>query len=378
MFPNVTHAFQVSPKSGRNDSAITECLRNGGILFGTGCVTPAYVPDVFLLSIILFTFTFIISIKLKNFRTTRFLGAKTREIVSDFAVPIAITLMTLLDNLIGLNTPKLQVPNEFQVRIHAIYEFFNLMTAPQPTLPERGWLVNPFAEENPIWVPLLCLFPALLATILIFMDQQITAVIINRKEHKLQKGCGYHLDLFILSILICICSTFGLPWFVAATVLSLTHVNSLTTHSESAAPGDKPKFLGIREQRVTQVTIFVLCGLSIFFTSILRLIPMAVLYGVFLYMGIASLKGSQVSQVLNSLFLYLIFFVLSATQFIDRILLVFMPQKYQPDYMFLRRVNIYRVHLFTAIQFICFVFLWVVKSYKPISITFPLMVSEYV
>jgi hypothetical protein len=30
------------------------------------------------------------------------------------------------------------------------------------------------------------LLPALLATILIFMDQQITAVIINRKENKLK------------------------------------------------------------------------------------------------------------------------------------------------------------------------------------------------
>lgn len=30
--------------------------------------------------------------------------------------------------------------------------------------------------------------PALLVTILIFMDQQITAVIVNRKEHKLKVG----------------------------------------------------------------------------------------------------------------------------------------------------------------------------------------------
>lgn len=157
-------------------------------------------------------------------------------------------------------------------------------------------------------------FPALLATILIFMDQQITAVIVNRKENKLrvrltdsianslnmclfglQKGCGYHLDLFILSILITICSFFGLPWFVAATVLSITHVNSLKMLSGTAAPGDKPKFFGVREQRVTQICIFVLCGLSIFFTKILQRIPMPVLYGVFLYMGISSLDGSQVN-----------------------------------------------------------------------------------
>lgn len=71
-------------------------------------------------------------------------------------------------------------------------------------------------------------FTALLATILIFMDQQITAVIVNRRENKLRKGCGYHLDLLVVACLIFICSVFGLPFFVAATVLSVNHVSSLT------------------------------------------------------------------------------------------------------------------------------------------------------
>jgi hypothetical protein len=62
----------------------------------------------------------------------------------------------------------------------------------------------------------------------------------------LQKGGGYHLDLFIVLIMIVICSVFGLPWFVAATVLSINHVKSLTLESETAAPGEKPQFLGIR------------------------------------------------------------------------------------------------------------------------------------
>ena len=38
----------------------------------------------------------------------------------------------------------------------------------------------------------------------------------------------------------------GLPWFVAATVLSINHVNSLKVESECAAPGEKPHFLGVR------------------------------------------------------------------------------------------------------------------------------------
>lgn len=55
----------------------------------------------------------------------------------------------------------------------------------KPTSPNRGWFVAPLAG-NPWWVYLAAAIPALLVTILIFMDQQITAVIVNRKEHKLK------------------------------------------------------------------------------------------------------------------------------------------------------------------------------------------------
>jgi len=100
--------------------------------------------------------------------------------------------------------------------------------------------------------------------------------------------------------------------------------------------------------------IFAMIGLSVALTPVLRNIPMPVLFGVFLYMGVASLKGLQ---------------------FFDRILIMFMPLKYQPDYMFLRQVPLKRVHIFTAIQLACLIALWVIKSFKQTSILFPLMVS---
>lgn len=106
--------------------------------------------------------------------------------------------------------------------------------------------------------------------------------------------------------------------FVAATVLSINHVNSLKLESECAAPGEKPQFLGVREQRVSHILIFLTIGCSVFLTPLLSHIPMPVLFGVFLYMGAASLKGLQL---------------------FDRILIMFMPVKYQPDYMFLRQVR---------------------------------------
>ena len=72
----------------------------------------------------------------------------------------------------------------------------------------------------------------------------------------LQKGGGYHLDLMIVAVLIIICSLFGLPWFVAATVLSINHVRSLTRESETSAPGEKPQFLGKFENMLKKVLLF--------------------------------------------------------------------------------------------------------------------------
>ncbi|XP_043801294.1 sodium-driven chloride bicarbonate exchanger isoform X2 [Apis laboriosa] len=310
------------------------CQNYNGTLVGDGCNLPHYIPDVFLMSIILFIGTFLLSVELKDFKNALFFPSKVRQVVSDFAVIIAIFSMSTLDHFANIPTPKLEVPTEFK-----------------PTLADRGWIIWPF-QSNPWWSAIVASLPALLGTILIFMDQQITAVIVNRKENKLKKGCGYHLDLFVLAILIEICSVMGLPWFVAATVLSINHVNSLKLESECAAPGEKPRFLGVREQRVTHILIFLMIGCSVLLTPMLRHIPMPVLFGVFLYMGVASLKGLQ---------------------FFDRILIMLMPVKYQPDYMFLRQVPLKRVHLFTTIQLTCLACLWIIKSFSSTSILFPLM-----
>lgn len=67
----------------------------------------------------------------------------------------------------------------------------------QPTNPSRGWITNPFANK---WYWLFAgLPPAFLSTILIFMDQQITAVIVNRKENKLNVTAAALIFGFLLS-----------------------------------------------------------------------------------------------------------------------------------------------------------------------------------
>eukprot|EP00071_Canis_lupus_P016838 XP_013962185.1 sodium bicarbonate cotransporter 3 isoform X4 [Canis lupus familiaris] len=318
---------------------VSECKTFHGLFVGSACGHHGpYIPDVLFWCVILFFTTFFLSSFLKQFKTKRYFPTKVRSTISDFAVFLTIVIMVAIDYLVGVPSPKLHVPEKFE-----------------PTDPSRGWFISPLGE-NPWWTLLIAAIPALLCTILIFMDQQITAVIINRKEHKLKKGAGYHLDLLMVGVMLGVCSIMGLPWFVAATVLSISHVNSLKVESECSAPGEQPKFLGIREQRVTGLMIFILMGLSVFMTSVLKFIPMPVLYGVFLYMGVSSLKGIQ---------------------FFDRIKLFGMPAKHQPDLIYLRYVPLWKVHIFTVIQLTCLVLLWVIKA-SAAAVVFPMMVLALV
>ncbi|XP_051487536.1 anion exchange protein 4 [Apus apus] len=313
----------------------TQCLHRGGHLMGSSC---QYVPDVTLISFLLFGGTFLSCTALKRFRSSRYFPAGVRKLVSDFAIILAILASCAVDAALGLETPKLLVPSELK-----------------PTNPARGWIVFPFGA-NPWWVCLVSVVPAVLATILIFMDQQITAVILNRREYKLQKGAGFHLDLLCVSLLMVITSATGLPWYVSATVISLAHMESLRKESATSVPGVHPEFLGIREQRLTGLAVFILTGISVFMAPVLKHIPMPVLYGVFLHMGVAALNSIQLT---------------------DRVQLLLMPAKHQPDLSYLRHVPLHRVHLFTIIQLLCLALLWVLKS-TTAAILFPVMLLALV
>lgn len=312
------------------DYPLGDCERYGGHLVGQACHN-----NVFFLSVILSLGTFALALSLKGFRTSPYFPTKVRAVVSDFAILISIMVMVGVDVAFGVNTPKLDIPLKFQ-----------------PTASEkRGWIIPPLGK-NPVWTIPAAAIPALLATILVFMDQQITALIVNRREHKLKKGAGYHLDLLLVAIIIGICSLLGLPWVVAATVLSVGHVQSLFVESQCTAPGEKTQFLGVREQRVTGTFIFILIGLTVFIAPILKYLPMPVLFGLFFYMGFSALKGLQ---------------------FFERLKIIFMPVKHQPDLMYLRQVPLNRIHIFTFIQLFCLAVLWAIKS-TPAALIFPVMV----
>uniref|UniRef100_A0A3B3DVK2 Anion exchange protein n=1 Tax=Oryzias melastigma TaxID=30732 RepID=A0A3B3DVK2_ORYME len=279
-------------------------------------------PNTALLSLVLMMGTFFIAFFLRKFRNSRFLGGKARRIIGDFGIPISILVSVLVDySITDTYTQKLNVPSGFSV------------TSPD----KRGWFISPFGDKQPFptWMMGASVVPALL--------------IVSKKERRLIKGSGFHLDLLLIVILGAICPLFGLPWLTAATVRSVTHVNALTVMSKATAPGEKPMIQEVKEQRLTGLLVAVLVGMSIVMTDVLRLIPLAVLFGIFLYMGVTSLTGIQ---------LY------------ERITLMVTPAKHHPDHIYVTKVKTWRMNMFTIIQLTCIVALWVVKS-TVVSLAFP-------
>uniref|UniRef100_A0A4W5P056 Anion exchange protein n=1 Tax=Hucho hucho TaxID=62062 RepID=A0A4W5P056_9TELE len=311
------------------------------LLLGNGTISVVSVkvlgePNTALLSLVLMSGTFFIAFYLRKFKNSAFFPGKLRRIIGDFGVPIAILIMVLVDYSIrDTYTQKLSVPSGFSVT----------------STEKRGWVINPLGMYTPfpIWMMFGSVLPALLVFILIFMETQITTLIVSKKERMLVKGSGFHLDLLVIVVLGGTSALFGLPWMAAATVRSVTHANALTVMSKAVAPGDKPRIQEVMEQRVTGLLVAILVGLSIVIGDLLRQIPIAVLFGIFLYMGVMSLNGIQ---------------------FTERLMLLLMPPKYHPDHTYVRKVKTLRMHLYTLIQLVCLAALWAVMS-TVASLAFP-------
>merc|ERR1712137_1345170 len=220
-----------------------------------------------------------------------------------------------------------------------------------------GGVVRPL----PTWVIFATIIPGLGMGLLNYLDQNLTTLLINRPSSARKKPAGYHLDMMVLGAVIYpIVSVLGLPFPCAATVRSVAHQNALTTFEERTLPGAGTQRVATKviETRWTAFAIHVLMLCATAMGPVLRNIPKGVLFGVFLYMGVSSMPGNQ---------------------FFERFYLwgTFNTNDY-PQYNYIARLPIRRVHLFTAIQMVCFIILYILKDNKDTSVGFPFFIASLI
>lgn len=301
--------------------------------------------------------TFLTAKVLSGLRRSPFLNRKVREVVSDFAPTIGVftgvfAAAVASKRYSSISLPMLSIPTLLS------------------TTSGRPWLVDIFSVSSKI--RLLCVFPAIMATVLLFMDQNITTRLIISKENKLKKGSGLHLDMFVVAGVTAITSLLGMPWMVAATVRSLAHLRSLKLYKITEVPGDsseqkestppsestttaRVEMTGVQEQRLTGLLIHSLIGFSIInLRSVLRGIPNAVLTGLFLYLGVSSI---------------------TTTDLFDRFKLFFTDTRDIPSgFSWSKSIDVNRTKLFTAIQLFLLSAMWWMKGTK-LGVFFPVLIG---
>eukprot|EP00522_Entomoneis_paludosa_P005863 CAMPEP_0172458838 /NCGR_PEP_ID=MMETSP1065-20121228/29467_1 /TAXON_ID=265537 /ORGANISM="Amphiprora paludosa, Strain CCMP125" /LENGTH=605 /DNA_ID=CAMNT_0013213259 /DNA_START=104 /DNA_END=1921 /DNA_ORIENTATION=+ len=290
----------------------------------------------------------------RAFKTSAFLcNDGIRTSIHDFAVTIAVIIMTVFNEFVfdTVELEQLNVPDKFQPTYQCCDS--SCLTFFPDDCPEqaeaygsRPWFVDFTDLNGKGWVPIVAAGPALLAFLLLFLDNGITWHLINHPNNKLKHGEAYNYDLCLSGLFNFVNGCLGLPWLVATTVPCIVHLNSL---SEKDKDG---KVISVQETRLTMLFSHMMVGLSLLVLELLQLLPMAVLYGVFLFMGLSALP---------------------AMQFWNRILLWFQqPSKY-PDTVYTRYMTKSKIHLYTILQLFFFGLVFLVQNMSAISIIFPLM-----
>ncbi|CAM9100875.1 unnamed protein product [Chrysoparadoxa australica] len=312
--------------------------------------------------------TFSSTNKAVKVRDSRYFNAAARELLSDFGpalVIVAMSLLTRVPSVANVGIEYLSVPSTFML------------------CKGREWIVPMLSV--PMSVRLLSAIPAVLLTTLFYLDQNISCRVVNSPRHKMKKGKArqkpkqtpkaspsHHLllidlarDLAVLGVLTGVLSIFGLPWQAAATVQSLNHVSAMadkeTIEKEDGSKEEvfKSVTCQVVETRITGFTIhaLILASTSAVMLPLLKLIPMPVVSGIFLYLGKKVLTGNG---------------------FVNRVNELAADQRLLLDDSDTKKVGYKTSMKFTLIQIAMLGLLWTLKSFPQTALFFPSVIGVLV
>jgi len=246
-----------------------------------------------LMTLIVAVSTYLTAGTLRGLRSTVYFNKRIRKHISNFGPTLGVLAGALIARWAKLSQgasaalPSLTIPQTFA------------------TTSGRPWMIPIW--DLPVWARWGAFLPALMATVLLFLDQNITVRLVNNPQYKMEKGRragnmldGMHADLLVISILTFFTSLIGLPWLVAATVRSISHVRALSIFDSAG------KLKRTIEQRVTGTAIHALIGACVLFNkprALLTQIPKPVLMGLFMFLGTSALPGNEMWERIKGLFM---------------------------------------------------------------------------
>jgi hypothetical protein len=282
-----------------------------------------------------------------------FCNQGTRDSVHDFAVTGAVILWAVIKQVgfPDVEVAELNVPDSFEPTYRCCTSACTTywpdecedLAAPYGT---RGWFSDLFDLNGKSYAIFIAAGPAMLSFVLFYLDNGITWHLIYNPSNNLQHGDSYNWDLFLNGFCNMINGLLGLPWLVATTVPCIVHLNNLADKDKDG------NIVKVQETRLTYFFSHLLVGLSLLFLTAIKKIPLPVLLGVFLFMGLSSMPGIQ---------------------FWNRILLFFQQPSEYPSTPYTKYVDKKKIHLYTFLQLCFFAGVFVVQNTPSIAIGFPFM-----
>jgi boron transporter len=210
-----------------------------------------------------------------------------RNLISDYGATVSIVLWSAVPYLAANrldstdHIPKLFVPLQFG------------------TTSGRPWFVD--LGDIPPWGIFAAAFPGLIVAVLFFFDHNVSCIIAQHHEYGLKKGTAFHWDFFIVGISNIVTGILGIPPTNGLIPQAPLHVKSLVVKTRIIRDDHVTSEFVIEhvyEQRLSNLLQSILTGLGMIqpFCTALRSIPTAVLYGLFLFLGIQSFEDNEFSS----------------------------------------------------------------------------------
>ena len=143
---------------------------------------------------------------------------------------------------------------------------------------------------------LLSLVFGFAVSMLFFMDQGISARMVNIPSNKIKKGNADDWDFFLIGVLNVVLSLLGLPWMNGLLPHSPLHVKCLANFEEVIGTDGKVTRVvtDVRETRIAAILSHILIAFSIFgVPQVISLIPVPVLDGLFIFCALSLLENNN-------------------------------------------------------------------------------------
>ena len=271
--------------------------------------------------------TFAIALFLHGARKWTAFSECFRDILSDYAVTIAVFLMSAISfapQLPGL-VQYVDVPEHFGPTCHIEpYNASNTTTPPcaedidNATTPTRTWIPELWNDQTPDLLPLYAAGCGLLIIFFFYFDQNISSLYTQLPSKKLQHGSYYHSSFQWMGIFNAIGPLTGLPFVTGSLPHSPQFIRAVTVYKEKkedqfledVAAGSNnnhnhgtgkkrkkrkrrgqsqgPKILevqAVHENRIAPFVMYFLIGGALFVPAVIEVIPFGAVDGLLTFVG---------------------------------------------------------------------------------------------